>query len=110
EAEVNEGVVGERGAHEDVAAVAAVSAGGSATGNEFFAAEGHAAVAAVAGFDSDVGFVDEHRAGWVLWDYFVRFCGLFLFGFAGYFCLVLWTIFVWFRGLSIDEFAGYFCL
>ena len=63
EAEVDEGVVGERGAHEDVAAVAAVAAGGTAAGDEFFAAEGHAAVAAVAGLDSDLGFVDEHRGG-----------------------------------------------
>ena len=63
EAEVDEGVVGERGAHEDVAAVAAVAAGGTAAGDEFFAAEGHAAVAAVAGFDADLCFVDEHGAG-----------------------------------------------
>ncbi len=64
EAEVDEGVVGERGAHEDVAAVAAVAAGGTAAGDELFAAEGHGAVAAVAGFDSDAGFVDEHRGWW----------------------------------------------
>src|SRR6185437_17123190 len=32
--------------------------------------------------------------------------GYFLFGSAGYFCLVLWAIFVWFRGLSLDEFSG----
>ncbi len=60
EAEVDEGVVGEGGRHEDVAAVSAVSAGGAAAGNEFFAAEGHAAVAAVAGLDADFCFVDEH--------------------------------------------------
>ena len=60
EAEVDEGVVGERGAHEDVAAVAAVAAGGTAAGNEFFAAEGHAAIAAVAGLDADSCFIDEH--------------------------------------------------
>src|SRR5579875_3126304 len=60
EAEVDEGVVGERGAHEDVAAVPAVSAGRAAAGDELFAPERHGAVAAVAGFDSDSGFVDEH--------------------------------------------------
>ena len=35
EAEVDERVVRERGAHEDVAAVAAVAAGGAAAGDEF---------------------------------------------------------------------------
>ena len=50
----------ERGGHEDVAAVAAVAAGGAALGDELFAAEGHAAVAAVAGLDSDSCFVDKH--------------------------------------------------
>ena len=35
EAEVDEGVVGERGGHEDVAAVAAVAAGGAARGTNF---------------------------------------------------------------------------
>jgi hypothetical protein len=60
---VDEGVVRERGAHEDVATVAAVAAGGAAARDELFAAKGHAAIAAVAGFDSDVGFVDEHRGG-----------------------------------------------
>ena len=60
EAEVDEGVVHAGGAHEDVAAVAAVAAGGTAAGDEFFAAEGHAAVAAVAGLDADSCFIDEH--------------------------------------------------
>jgi hypothetical protein len=46
--------------HEDVAAAAAVAAGGTAAGDELFAAEGHAAVAAVAGFDANFGFIDEH--------------------------------------------------
>ena len=63
EAEVDEGVVGEGGAHDDVAAVAAVAAGGAAAGDEFFAAKGHAAVAAVAGLDADAGFIDEHAVG-----------------------------------------------
>ena len=60
EAEVDEGVVGERGRHEDISAVTAVTAGGSAAGNELLAPEGHAAVAAVAGFDANSSFIDEH--------------------------------------------------
>ena len=60
EAEVDQGVVGERGGHEDVAAVAAVAAGGTAAGDELFAPEGHAAIAAVAGLDANSGFIDEH--------------------------------------------------
>ena len=61
EAEMDERVVALAGFHDDVAALAAVAAGGAAAGNEFLAAEGQAAVAAVAGFHSDFGFVDEHR-------------------------------------------------
>jgi hypothetical protein len=60
EAEVDKGVVRQRGLHEDVAAVASVAARGTAAGDEFFAPEGHAAVAAVASFDPDSCFIDEH--------------------------------------------------
>jgi hypothetical protein len=59
-AEVDEGVVALRAFHDDVAAVAAVSTGGAAAGNELLAAEGHAAVAAVAGFDANFCFIDKH--------------------------------------------------
>lgn len=59
-AEVHEGVVALGGFHDDVAAAATVTTGGPATGNEFFAAEGHAAVTTVTGLDADFGFVDEH--------------------------------------------------
>ncbi len=59
-AEMDEGVVALAGLHDDVAATAAVAARGPAAGHELFAAEGHAAVAAVAGFDANFGFVDEH--------------------------------------------------
>jgi hypothetical protein len=52
--------VGEGGAHEDVTAVASVAAGGASAGDEFFAPEGHAAIAAVAGLDPDSCFIDEH--------------------------------------------------
>ena len=59
-AEVDEGVVALGADHDDVAAAASVAAGGTATGDELFAAEGHAAVAAVAGFYANFGFIDEH--------------------------------------------------
>ena len=52
-AEVNKGVVALGGDHDDVA-------GRTAAGNELFPAEGHAAVAAVAGFDANSCFIDEH--------------------------------------------------
>ena len=60
ETEVDEGVVAEGGGHEDVAAVAAVAAGGASAGDELFSTEGHAAIAAVAGFYADFCFIDEH--------------------------------------------------
>src|SRR6185437_1370536 len=60
EAKVDEGVVAEGRGHENVAAMAAVAAGGASAGNELFAAEGHAAIAAVAGLDSDSCFIDKH--------------------------------------------------
>ena len=61
EAEVDERVVAEGGRHEDVAAVAAISAGGATARDELLPAEGHAAVAAVAGFDTYFCFVEEHK-------------------------------------------------
>ena len=64
-AEVDEGVVALRGDHDDVAAATAVAAGGTAAGHELFAAEGHAAVAAVAGFYFDSCFIDEHGFPWI---------------------------------------------
>ena len=53
----------------DAAAVAAISAAGTAARNKFLAAESDAAVSAVSGFDSDPGLVDERGvipllAGW----------------------------------------------
>src|SRR5690348_5782283 len=45
----------------NVAAIAAVAAGWAAARNVFFAAKGHAAVAAIAGFDKNFGFVSKHR-------------------------------------------------
>jgi hypothetical protein len=59
-AEVDEGVMALRGLHDHVAATAAVAARRSAAGNELLAAEGHAAVAAVAGFDANFCFINEH--------------------------------------------------
>ncbi len=57
---MNEGIVALTGDHDDIAATTAVAAGGTATGDEFLAAEGHAAVAAVAGFDFNFYLIDEH--------------------------------------------------
>ena len=48
------------GIHNDVAAVAAVAARRTAARDELLPPEGHAAIAAVAGFHSDFGFVNEH--------------------------------------------------
>src|SRR6266852_5057317 len=45
----------------DAAAMAAVAAGGTTTRHVFFAPEGHAAVAAVAGLHEYFGFINEHR-------------------------------------------------
>ena len=60
EAEMHERVVTLAGFHDDVAAFASVATGGASSGDEFLAAEGQAAVATVACFDSNCGFVDEH--------------------------------------------------
>ncbi len=50
------------GFEDDMGAVAAVAAVGSALGDVFFASEGDAPVSAVTGLHMDFGFVDEH--GW----------------------------------------------
>jgi hypothetical protein len=47
----------------DIAAIAPVAAARATSGDEFLPSEGDAAVSAVAGFDCDFGFVDEHRYG-----------------------------------------------
>jgi len=49
-----------RADHDDVAAAPSVAARRTAAGHEFFAPEGHAAVAAVAGFDTNFCFINEH--------------------------------------------------
>jgi hypothetical protein len=61
-AKVDEGVVALRAFHDNVTTAPAVSAGRTAAGDEFLAAEGHAAIAAVASFDTNFCFIDEH--GW----------------------------------------------
>src|SRR5579859_5368932 len=60
ETEMDQGVVALAGFHDDVAALTAVAAGGSAARDKLLAPKGHAAVAAVAGFYADFGFIDEH--------------------------------------------------
>src|SRR5882724_5842209 len=47
--------------NENAAAMAAIAAGGAAPGYILLAAEGYATVAAVAGFDQNLGFVYKHR-------------------------------------------------
>ena len=62
-AEVDERVDVRAGDDVDRAAVAAVAAARAAARHELLAAERQAAAAAVAGFDVDVDFVDEHADG-----------------------------------------------
>src|SRR5262249_44617133 len=45
----------------NAAAVAAIASGRAAARNVLFAAESYAAVAAVAGFNEDLGFINEHE-------------------------------------------------
>ena len=61
EAEMHERIVALAGFHDDVAALAAISAGRAAARNELLPAECHASVAAVAGLYLDFCFIDEHR-------------------------------------------------
>ncbi len=60
EAEVDEGVVALAGFEDNVTAVTAVAAGGSAAGNELFAAKSHATITPVTGFDANFGLIDKH--------------------------------------------------
>ena len=60
EAVVDEGVGVRAGDDEDRAAVAAVAAARAAARDELLAAERQAAVSAVAGYDVNVDFVNEH--------------------------------------------------
>jgi hypothetical protein len=46
--------------HDHVASFASITPGGPAPRDELLPPESEAAVAPVAGFDSDCGFVDEH--------------------------------------------------
>ena len=59
-AEVDKRVVPLRADHDDVAAATAVAARRAAAGDKFLAPEGHAAIAAVAGFDANFCFIDKH--------------------------------------------------
>ena len=58
--EVKEGVNRGVSDKDDIAAISAVPAIGSALGNIFFAAQAHATVAAIAGSDENGGTIDEH--------------------------------------------------
>jgi hypothetical protein len=57
---MDEGIVPLAGFHDDIAAMTAIAARRPAPRYEFFAAESHAAVAAVARLDSDYRFINEH--------------------------------------------------
>ena len=60
EAEMDERIVPLAGFHHDVAATAAIAAGGSAARDKLLPAKGHASVATVAAFDPDDCFVNKH--------------------------------------------------
>ncbi len=62
EAEMNQRVVPLAGFHDHISALAAVAAGRAAARNIFFAAEGHAAVAAVPRLHSNFRLIDKHDA------------------------------------------------
>src|SRR5262249_24578210 len=66
EAEVDQRVMALAGFHDNVAALAAISAGRASARNKLLAAEGDATIAAVAGFYSNCGFVNEHRRSLVV--------------------------------------------
>ena len=61
ETEMHERVVALAGFHDDVAAFAAIAAGGSAARDKLLPPKGKAAVAAVTSFYADCGFVNKHR-------------------------------------------------
>src|SRR5712671_1408069 len=61
ETEMDQRVVALAGFHNYISTLAAVAAGRSAAGYVFLAAKRHAAIAAVARFDSDFSFVDKHN-------------------------------------------------
>ena len=61
EAEMHQRVMALAGFHNDVATVTAVAAGGPATRDKFLPPKGNATVAAVAGFDANFRFIDEHE-------------------------------------------------
>jgi len=69
ETEVDERVVTLARFHDDVAALAAVTAGRPPARDEFFAAERHAAIASVACFHNNLCFIDKH---WSVYDRGIR--------------------------------------
>jgi hypothetical protein len=60
EPEMDQRVVPLAGLHDDITALASITAGRSSARDELLAPESHTAVSTVAGFDSNFGFVDEH--------------------------------------------------
>jgi len=60
EAEMDERIMAFAGFHNDVAAAAAVAAGGTAARNKLLPAKGHASVATVAGLNPNDRFINKH--------------------------------------------------
>src|SRR5260370_9950134 len=61
ETKMDQGIMALAGFHNDVASLAAVAARGPATRNKLLATKREATVAAVAGFDANCGFINEHK-------------------------------------------------
>jgi hypothetical protein len=62
---MDQGVVALARLHDHIATFASVSAGRPTPWNKFFAAEGEAAVAAVAGLHTNYRLIYEHVLGWI---------------------------------------------
>jgi hypothetical protein len=62
ETKMHQRVVALAGFHDDIAALTTIAAGRAAARDELLPSKSKAAVAAVAGFDSDYGLVDEHSS------------------------------------------------
>src|SRR5437016_2358506 len=60
EAEMDQRVMAFAGFHNDVATAPAIAARRATPRHKLFPTEGHAAIAAATGFDSNCGFIDEH--------------------------------------------------
>src|SRR5690606_10144677 len=69
EAEIHQSIEGAVAEQIDTAPVAAIATVGSAFGNEFFSTEAHAAIAALARFHGNLGFINELHVFPAIWPY-----------------------------------------